>query len=193
MIERDLIMNKNLLIIGADQYGYVAKEVAESMGCFEKISFLDDKNEEAVGKISDYEKFVVDYSYAFVAIGNADFRLEFIQKLEEACYRIAILASPKAYISPSAQLMKGTIVEPMAVVHANSSVAIGCIISAGAVVNHNCFIGDACHIGCNVVIKSGCIIFAQTKVHDCTAYIPVPKNIVINEETPKDYCFEDGM
>ncbi len=34
--------SKNLLILGAGQYGQIAKEIAESMGCFEKISFLDD-------------------------------------------------------------------------------------------------------------------------------------------------------
>ena len=33
---------KNLLIIGAGQYGVVAKEIAESMKCFEKIDFVDD-------------------------------------------------------------------------------------------------------------------------------------------------------
>lgn len=41
-------VNKNLLILGAGQYGYVAKEVAESMGHFEKITFLDDNNERAI-------------------------------------------------------------------------------------------------------------------------------------------------
>ena len=35
-------MNKNLLILGAGIYGLVAKEIAESMGCFGKIAFVDD-------------------------------------------------------------------------------------------------------------------------------------------------------
>ena len=50
-------MNKNLLILGAGQYGCVAKEIAESMKVFKKIDFLDDHNEIAVGKIAEYEKF----------------------------------------------------------------------------------------------------------------------------------------
>ena len=37
-------MNRDLLIIGAGQYGMVAKEIAESMRCFDKIDFLDDKS-----------------------------------------------------------------------------------------------------------------------------------------------------
>lgn len=128
--------NKNLLILGAGQYGQVVKEIAEETGCFDKISFLDDNSEQAIGKIDEYEDFVSEYSYAVVAIGNAELRLDYIQKLEEACYRVAVLVSPRAYISKSAQLMKGTIVEPMAVVNANSTVAIGVFVCAGAVVNH---------------------------------------------------------
>ena len=34
--------NKNLLILGAGQYGQVAKEVAETMGIFDDVAFLDD-------------------------------------------------------------------------------------------------------------------------------------------------------
>lgn len=41
-------VNNNLLILGAGQYAYVAKEAAESMGYFEKIAFLDDNNERAM-------------------------------------------------------------------------------------------------------------------------------------------------
>lgn len=157
-------VNRNLLILGAGQYGQVAKEVAESMGCFEKIAFLDDDNDVAIGKISDYEKFVADYSYAIVAIGNADVRLGLIQKLEEACYRVAILVSPKAYISPSAQLMKGTIVEPMAVVNANSSVCVGVLVCAGAIINHNSFVGDGCQLDCGSVVGANVILLAKTKL-----------------------------
>lgn len=32
-------MNNNLLILGAGQYGMIAKEIAESMNCFEKNRF----------------------------------------------------------------------------------------------------------------------------------------------------------
>lgn len=35
-------MNKNLLIIGAGQYGQVAKEIAEQSEMFETVSLLDD-------------------------------------------------------------------------------------------------------------------------------------------------------
>ena len=42
---------QNLLILGAGQYGMVAKEIAESMRKYDHIDFLDDNNPIAVGKL----------------------------------------------------------------------------------------------------------------------------------------------
>jgi len=179
-------MNKNLLIIGTGQYGIVAKEIAESMDCFDKIDFLDDNNNEiAIGKLEDYEKLTVSYRYAFVAFDDSYLRLKWIQKLEESCYIVAILVHPKAYISPSAQLMKGTIVEPMAVVQANTVVAIGCIISAGAIIKHNCFISDVCYIASNSTIASCTLMLAGTKT-SCGETFKMEKEL-------EGYSFEVGM
>ncbi|MBQ8404602.1 MAG: hypothetical protein IJX55_09320 [Clostridia bacterium] len=160
----------NLLILGAGQFGLMVKEIAEDMNCFDKIDFLDDNNEIAIGKLNNYEKFSREYRYAVVAIGNPEIRLSYIQKLEEACFIVAIIASPNAYIAPSAQIMKGSIIEPMAVVQANSAVAVGCIISSGAVIRHNAFVGDVCHVDCNAVVMSGSVVLAKTKVEACSVY-----------------------
>lgn len=59
-----------LIILGAGQYGQVAKEVALSSG-FERISFLDDNSDIAIGKLEDYKKYITEYKSAFVAIGNS--------------------------------------------------------------------------------------------------------------------------
>lgn len=157
-------MNKNLLIIGGGQYGAIAKETAEAMGCFEKIDFLDDNKSGAVGKLNDYENFADKYSYAFTAFGNSELRLKWIQKLEECCFHIPVLVHPKAYISPSAQIGKGSLVEPNAAVQANSTLAIGVYVSANAVINHNSFVGDGCHIDCGAVVGSNIIVPARTKI-----------------------------
>ena len=37
--------NNNLLILGAGIYGAMVYEIAEAMGCFEKIDFLDDNGQ----------------------------------------------------------------------------------------------------------------------------------------------------
>lgn len=170
-------MNKNLLILGAGQYGTVAKEIAEDMKCFDKIDFLDDTfgirdtegnyHEQSIGKLADLDKFIIEYTYAICAIGNAEIRRLWTTKIVEKNYRIPILVSPRAFISKSTQLRYGDIVEPFAVVHSNACVGIATYVSAGAIVNHNSFISDYCHIDCNAVVMSGAIVAPGIKTQPC--------------------------
>lgn len=167
-------MNKNLLILGAGQYGAVVREIAKSMGCFAKVNFLDDSfgsetaeddyRELAIGKLADYEMLTTRYTYAIVAIGNAQVRQEWTERLVEAGYRIPVIVSPKAFVGDTAQLRYGTVVEPMAVVHENACVGIGTFISAGAIVNHNSYVADYCHIDNNAVVMSGALVASMTYV-----------------------------
>lgn len=161
---------KNLLIIGAGQYGMVAKEIAESTGEYDKIAFLDDNNPVAIGKVGEYKKFCGEYEDAVVAVGNSDFRLGFIKKLFDAGYKIPKLIHTRAYVSPSAKIGMGCFVEPMAVVHTDVTVKAGCIISAGVVINHNSVIEEGCHINCGSVVKSGVQVAARTRSGYCDLF-----------------------
>lgn len=160
----------NLLILGAGQYGVVAREIAVSLNQFEKIDFLDDKNSFAIGGLNDYEKFKKEYSAAFVAIGDSEIRSKLIENLRRVGYKLPNLISKACYISPSAVLKDGIIVEPMAVVHTNTIINNGCIISAGAVINHNCILEECCHIDCNATVTNSTIITKKTKVCSNTVF-----------------------
>lgn len=141
----------------------VAKEIADSMKIFDCISFLDDNNPIAVGKLSDFDKYSSEYGSAVVAIGNAEMRLKLIGQLIDAGYDVLVLIHPQAYVSPSAVIGKGSIIEPMAVIHTDVTVGIGCIISAGTIVNHNAVIGNGCHIDCATIIGARARIPNLTK------------------------------
>lgn len=156
--------HKNLLILGAGQYGRVAEETAASTGKFDKIAFLDDKNEIAVGKLADYEKFVSEYKYTFVAMGNADLRLGYIAKLQSAGYEVAVIVSPRAYVAPSASLGRGSIVEAGAVVNSFAALGEGTLVCAGAIVNHNAVVGDGCQIDCGSVVGANAALPAKMKL-----------------------------
>jgi UDP-3-O-[3-hydroxymyristoyl] glucosamine N-acyltransferase len=157
-------MKDSLLIIGAGQYGAVAMEVAESMGCFEKIGFLDDNSEKALGKLDRYQDLAGEYTYAFVAIGKNSFRMEWLKKLKAAGYKIHPLISPHAHVSPTARIGAGSIIEPMAVVQPNAYVGKGCLICACAVIKHNSHVSDGCHIDSNAVVIPRAVVPAFTKV-----------------------------
>lgn len=148
-------MSENLLILGAGQYGMVARELAESMGGFDRIDHLDDRNEIAIDRLAHYARYVGDYSHAIVAIGNAEVRFSYLQELENAGFQIPTLVSPRAYVAPSAKLLKGSIVEPMTVINANAVLSVGVIACAGVTVNHDAEIGDCCLLQCGSIVRSG--------------------------------------
>ena len=165
-------MNNNLLIIGAGQYGLVAREIAQAMGRFDKIAFLDDSgaSPEIIGSTRDIEKFAAEFHYGFVAIGNPQVRRKLIEQLRYNCIILAILVHPTAYISPSAQLQKGVCIEPNATVQTGAVVATASFIASGAVIRHDSFVGEFCHIDCNAVVESRAIVPADTKVSCCSVF-----------------------
>lgn len=165
------MMNKNLLIVGAGMYSVVAFETATDMGCFEKIAFVDDERRttlndiEVIGTIQDIDELAIEYSNIIVAIGNPETRLSLLNKIsEENPYRIVSIVSPKAYIAPSAQIMRGCIIEPMAVVQTGCLISTGCIISAGAIINHASMCCEGVHVDCNATVEGYCLVPAGTKI-----------------------------
>ena len=185
-------MNQNLLILGAGQYGSVVKEIANELGFFQRIVFLDDCHgkdssnfgKETIGKLDEYERFLNDYTYAIPAIGNPVVRLELLQKLEESGFRIPILVSTSAYVSPSAHLEPGVVIEPLAGVHANSYVGKGSYISMGAVVNHNAVVAECCHIDNNAVVMSGALVADGVTTEPCEV---VRRNAVAFEKQTRQF------
>lgn len=164
-------MNKNLLIVGAGTYAVVAYEIALDMGCFAKIDFVDDVRKatpngiETIGNTDDIERFAPEYSYIVVAIGNPEARLSFLKRIIKMTpYNVVSLVSPRAYISPSAQIMSGCIIEPMATVQAGCKLQLGCIICAGAVVNHTSECGEGVHVDCNATVEGYSTVPAGTKI-----------------------------
>lgn len=161
-------MNKNLLILCDSAYGTVAKEIALSMGCFEKVDVLNqyfgvpesegEYHESSVGKLEDYEKFAGAYSYAVTAFEDSHTRLAWSDKLIEAGFAIISLISPKAYVSPSAQINQGCIIEPLAGVNSNASVGACSIIKMGALINNNSVVAEGCCCENYSIIKTGAYV-----------------------------------
>lgn len=150
-----------LLILGAGGHGQVVKEVAEAMEdekgqpLYEKIDFLDDGNKKAVGRIEDASLYLEHYDRAFVGIGNNQLRKHYMEVLESLGFSIPVLIHPSAYVSRSAVIENGVVIEPKVTVNANTYISKGAIISVGAIVDHNAQIGPYCHINAGAICKAG--------------------------------------
>lgn len=188
-------MNENnLLILGAGEFGHVVKEIAEDIGVFDKIDFLDDFNPLAIGRFDDMEKLKSEYKNAVVALGNADLREGLMGKLKLAGYNLPAIVSPKAYVSKSAKIGYNTIIEPFAIVNTKCEIGNGTFICAGAIVNHNAKIGENCTLQCGSVVPANSNVATKTtldynKVYDVSFLKPIEKRTPIGN----DYKFEDGI
>ena len=172
------MQNKNLLILGAGQYGQMAAEIAQEMGIFAKIAVFDDsvlacQPEQATrveGSLADLPKFAADYRYGFVAIGNPALRRKLTELLLQNNITQATLVHPTAYVSPSAKLELGCCIEPNATVQTGAILKTASFIASGAVVRHNAIVGEYCHVDCNAVVESIANLPEGTKVPCCSIF-----------------------
>ena len=204
-------MSNNLLIVGAGMYAEVVSEIAADMGCFDKISFVDDNAKETpngtavIGTTEAIPFLQSEYSNIIVAIGNPTVRLLLLKKIkDETTYNIVSIVSSRAYVSPSARIGQGCIIEPMAVVHTNCVIGEGCIVSAGAVINHASRCGDGVHVDCHATVDGYCDVPSGLKIRSGTVFrkedllLQNDEKQDISKRYPKDidgleYTFESGI
>lgn len=154
-----------LLILGAGAQGHICHEIAQAMGVFDYIAFLDDRREGAIGTLNQYNEFKDEYSICFVAIGDPGIRALWMDKMEKAGFTIATLIDPSAMISKYAKIGVGSVVMRGAVVQGYTTTGKGCILSAGSIVDHDCKLGDY------VQVNAGAIVTARKRV---------PSNYMVN-------------
>lgn len=152
-----------LLIIGAGGHGKVVAEVALVCG-FQSVAFLDDRSKDAAGCIGELEAFASRFEYAFVGIGNNRLRGQLQELLERAGYTVPALIHPTAYVSKTALIGSGTVVEPKAIVNTGACIGKGCIVSVGGIVDHDAVLGDFVHVNAGSIVKGGAAVEEYTKL-----------------------------
>jgi len=153
-----------LIILGAGGYGRTVADVAEQLGIYDTIAFLDDNSKNAIGKCEDFLQYAGEDIYFYPAFGNNPLRVSWIRKLMEHGCLVPVVVHPRAYVSPKAVLSSGTVVLPGAIVNTNTVVGIGGIINCGAVVDHDCVLDEGIHVCLNAVVKADNHLPAYTKV-----------------------------
>ena len=76
-------MGNKLLIVDSERYGDYVKEIAESMECFETVSFVDNDRQDAIGRLDELSSFYPEYNCAIAACDDGDERLMWNKKLAE--------------------------------------------------------------------------------------------------------------
>lgn len=154
-------MENKLLIVASKRYGDYVKEIAESMGCFEKISFVDNDRQDALGRLDELSSFYPEYNCAIAACDDGEERLMWNKKLEEI-FNIPVLFHKDSTISPSSSLLPGSIVEPRAVIECQTAIGSSTVVGAGTVIEPYCFIGEGSTLKSGTIVKSTSIVEKNT-------------------------------
>lgn len=183
-------MNKpqmNLYLIGGGGHCHSCIDVIEQTGRY-KIKGIFDKKENIsksvlgyriIGSDEDLIKYISNENYFLITIGQIKSALPrrvVFDKLVGAGAQMAVVVSPRAYVSAYSQVAPGTIIMHDVLVNSNVSIGVNCIlnsksliehdskiadhchVSTGAIVNGNCQIESMCFVGSNSVLKEGIII-----------------------------------
>jgi len=143
-----------LFILGAGGHGKVAADCAEAQARWSQIVFYDDRWPEiatcarwaVVGTSQALVKADAETTEAFVAIGEARLRLEWIERLREFGFKLATIVHPGAIVSPGATIGPASLVVAGAIVNIDAKVGEGAIVNTGASLDHDCVIGAGAHI-----------------------------------------------
>lgn len=157
---------KKVLILGKGGFGTQLAELLLHSGRYAEAVFLDDNAPGCAGTLADLARpdLCAACPDAFAAVGSNRFRLELLQRLMDAGYRLPAFVHPAAFVAPSAQLGAGTVVLPFCFVGAGVRTGRGCILNAGALIDHGATLGDAVHAAPGSIIKAGAAVEACTKV-----------------------------
>ena len=153
-----------LIILGSGGFGRTVADVAEQLGLYSNIAFLDDNSPDALGKCGDFLRFAQEDTEFYPAFGNNQLRVSWIHKLQSHNCCVSTLVHPRAYVSPKATLAEGTVVLPGAIVNTNTVVGVGGIINCGAIVDHDCVLQEGVHVCLNAVVKADNHLPAYIKV-----------------------------
>ena len=97
-------------------------------------------------------------SNALIAVGQIktpDVRMRLFAQLLELGFTLPTVVSPRAYVSPHAQIGAGSIVMHGALVNAGARIGRNCIVNCQSLIEHDSVIGDHCHISTGAIVNGG--------------------------------------
>lgn len=155
-----------LLVIGAGGHGRSVAEAASLSGVFEVVGFLDDHlplgevvlDTLVLGTVACMDTYRYLSDQVIVAIGNNVVREQLMLQLEHVGFEFATVVHPRAFVSPTSELGKGSVVMAGAIVGTQAYLGKGTIVNCGAVVDHQATVDDFGHLGVNASMAGAAVL-----------------------------------
>ncbi|MFJ9450913.1 acetyltransferase [Herbaspirillum sp. NPDC101397] len=166
-------MKPDLILIGAGGHSDACIDVIEQDGRYNIAGLVGCDGEvnqvrlgyTVIGTDDDLIKMSETIQYAFIVLGqikSAEPRAHLYAKTKLLGFKMPVIVSPGAYVSPHAKIGAGTIVMHGAVVNAGARIGENCIINTRALVEHGAVIGDHCHISTGAIVNGDVCIGERT-------------------------------
>jgi sugar O-acyltransferase (sialic acid O-acetyltransferase NeuD family) len=158
-------MIKKIILIGAGGHSKSCIDIIESSNEFDIVGLIDNDLDQK--KILDYPilgddsnllAFRDKVAYAFITVGqikNANLRENLYNNLVSLNFKIPIIKSSLAYVSPHSSILSGTIVMHGSIVNSAAEVGTNCILNNNSLVEHDCKIGNNSHIATGAILNGG--------------------------------------
>lgn len=159
---------KKLVIFGGRGIGMIATSIANDLGYFQVLGFLNDVEPvgtmvgrhnkiPVIGKTEDYKNYLTDkevyFFIGYVGLQNEKKVYEKISKLEIPMERFATLIHPTAIIPKGfCSIGNGVLIAPLAIVSPDTTIGDNCMLLANSILGHDATMEKFAHIGSNSVI-----------------------------------------
>jgi len=155
-----------LLLIGAGGHAKSCIDVIEQEDKFRIIGLVGSPNEVGT-QVLGYEVLGTDEvltellnlsKFALIAVGQIgtnDLRSTLFSKIVNIGFKLPVIMSPMAYVSPRAIVGKGSVVMHRATINAGASIGNNCIINSHTLIEHDVTVEDHCHIATGAIINGG--------------------------------------
>ena len=155
---------KKIILVGAGGHARACIDVIEQCKKY-RIAGLISKKEKMVSTVFGYPVLSTDQEikkiskrikYALISVGQIKvpkIRINLYNKAIKAGFKLPVIKSPYAYVSPRAKIGKGTIIMHGAVVNANAIIGKNCIINTGCIIEHDVIVADHCHVSTGAILN----------------------------------------
>ena len=154
-----------LALYGAGAMGREFRQIAVENGEWSQIVFIDDYAQTQqlydcpVYRFQQFrQQFKPEETRFIISIGEPKFRLQAFEQMTRAGYEGGILIHPSAYISPDAEIGKGTAICHGVYIGSLSKIGSNCYLSRNASVGHDAVVGDHTRLGVNSFIGGHAVI-----------------------------------
>lgn len=165
---------KNLIILGGSGIGMIAASIAQELGYYKVLGFLNDYEPKGsmigkydkipvIGKTNDMDNFLDDknnvFFIAYVGMQNEEAVFKKITSLKIPTDKFATLIHPSAIIPKGfCKIGNGVLMAPLSQLSPDTTIEDNCILLPNSFVGHDSTLRQFAHIASNAVVGANVTI-----------------------------------